>query len=180
MMHEQIPNWLYLDAVNGLCEPINSGTCGVVPAEIVFDAFAKLEAKDYKRLNGAYYVNTKKSSGIEVTTERVSDYEESLSGEAIVRVQQSIDTFVDKYMSLHKVQWQNDRWVCDCKGYWHSGVCSHSHLVLHLEKKVDLKEMCTNLPVREKSGRKSRPKGAWSKQGPSPAKKSKRSKKGGK
>ena len=176
MLHEQLPNWLYLDAVNGLCDPISAGACGVVPAEIVFEAFDKLQAKDYKRVSGVYYVNTKTATGTEVTTDRVREFEQSLVGEAQVRVQLSIDSFVEKYMSLHKVQWQDSRWVCDCKGYWHGGVCSHSHLVLHLEKKVDLKELCSTLPKREKSGRKRRTKGAWHKQGPSPTKKSKQSK----
>ncbi|KAK3271331.1 hypothetical protein CYMTET_20312 [Cymbomonas tetramitiformis] len=49
MMHEQLPNWLYLDATTGLCEPISSYNGGVVPAEIIAAAHEKLNAKAYKR-----------------------------------------------------------------------------------------------------------------------------------
>ncbi|KAK3264542.1 hypothetical protein CYMTET_26727 [Cymbomonas tetramitiformis] len=48
---------------------------------------------------------------------------------------------------------------------------------MHLENLVDLKALNAKLPGREKSGRKSKTKGAWHKQGPSPAKKAKKSSK---
>ncbi|KAK3250136.1 hypothetical protein CYMTET_40473 [Cymbomonas tetramitiformis] len=179
MMHEGIKNWLYLDATTGLCEPISSDNGGVVPAEVIASAYDKLAPNAYNKVAGVYYVNTKEAIDEPVTATRVEDYNSSLAGNVRVRVQLSIDTFVQKYMSLHKVVWCaiTERWVCDCKGFWHGGVCSHSHVAMHLENLVDLKTLNAKLPAREKSGRKSKTKGAWHKQGPSPAKKAKKSSK---
>ncbi|KAK3241138.1 hypothetical protein CYMTET_49071 [Cymbomonas tetramitiformis] len=116
MMHEGLPQWLYLDATNGLCDPINANACGVVSSEVIAAAVDKLNAKAYKRVCRHYYVITKRARDVEVTTERVRDcYDSSKSGDLVVRVQLSIDSFVEKYMSLHKVEYINDKWVCDCK-----------------------------------------------------------------
>ncbi|KAK3288962.1 hypothetical protein CYMTET_3582 [Cymbomonas tetramitiformis] len=174
MMHAQLPNWLYLDATTGLCEPISSYNGGVVPAEIIAAAHEKLNAKAYKKVKGCYYVNSKRAIDETVTNDRIiQDYESSITGKATVRVQLSIENFESKFMNLHKVAWTQEHWRCDCKGFWHGGVCSHSQLVLHLEKTINLDELNAQLPVREKSGRKCKTKSAWHKQGPSPAKKQK-------
>ncbi|KAK3272979.1 hypothetical protein CYMTET_18757 [Cymbomonas tetramitiformis] len=180
MMHEGLKNWLYLDATTGLlCEPISNDNGGVVPAEVIASASEKLPANAYKKVAGVYYVNTKHAMDEPVTTTRVEDYDSSIAGNVRVRVQLSIDTFVQKFMSLHKVEWCpiSERWVCDCNGFWHGCVCSHSHVAMHLENLVDLEALNAKLPAREKSGRKCKTKGAWHKQGPSPAKKAKKSSK---
>ncbi|KAK3268819.1 hypothetical protein CYMTET_22697 [Cymbomonas tetramitiformis] len=96
-MHEQLPNWLYLDTMTGLCEPISSNNGGVVPAEIIAAAHEKPKAKAHKKVKGCSYVNSKRAIDEPVTNDRIQNYESSMTGKATLRVQLSIENFQSKF-----------------------------------------------------------------------------------
>lgn len=73
-------------------------------------------------------------------------------------------SFQEKFLSLHKVHWDTDLWngtdkerggwVCDCKGFVHSVVCSHVIVVQHVRGEVDIDEAMEKLPEQRRRGRK--------------------------
>ena len=168
----QIHDMLWLDGQN-LCGPIDRFCANeVLPSQIVEKACTRVGKKGYKEYKGAFYASSSATLDTPVTVACIKAYEDAVQGTLPFKVQ-SVEEYAEQYMRLHKVVYDDalKKYVCDCKGYWHTLMCSHELTKRHVLGEIDVLKLMESLPVREKSGRKRKVQRAWVVQGPSPVKK---------
>ncbi|KAK3264238.1 hypothetical protein CYMTET_27010 [Cymbomonas tetramitiformis] len=180
LLTKGLPELLWLDGQDHTGAIHRRVPADLMPSELLEKAacFSNADILEYPASSGVYYLNRKAKMGCAVTSERVIDYVGGLNGTAKIDKRLSTDRFCEKYLSLHKVWFdpefeleegeQPGLWVCDCKGFFHSVVCSHVLKVKSLTDGLRLEAATEMLPKRKRSGRHKPPTPALTLQPESP------------
>jgi hypothetical protein len=154
-----LPNMVSFDSKD-LTAPVQSFVPDVIPAEMVDKARGYKECDFREGDADTFYVNTKALLGTKISYQRITRYNASLKGTTANRTR-TVERFASKYMGLHQVRRDGPieegrptkRWTCDCLGFWHDLVCSHTLVIMDHHGEYDLAANAASLPRRKRSGR---------------------------
>ncbi|KAK3253932.1 hypothetical protein CYMTET_36839 [Cymbomonas tetramitiformis] len=180
LLTKSLPELLWLDGQDHTWPIFRRVPEDLLPSELLEKAagFTDTDILEYPPDSGTFFLNRKLKLDTAVNANRVVEYLGGLNGAAKVDKRLSVEKFCERYLSLHKVWFdpnfeleegvQPGLWRCDCKGFFHSVVCSHVLKVRSLKNGLRLEAATELLPKRKRSGRHKPPTPALTRQPESP------------